>query len=44
MAVASNGERKRGKEDYRQAGIRGVELQPDFETIQVCLVKNLKDI
>ena len=41
--MASGGETQTGKEDY-QAGIRAVELQPDFNTIQVCLVENMEGI
>ena len=43
MAVASGGERERGRRT-NEAVIRAVELQPDFKTIQVCLVENVKDI
>ena len=37
----------RGSEGRRtkdEAGIRAVELQPDFKKIQVFLIKNVKDI
>ena len=37
-------EGKREGELTARRGIRTVELQPDFETIQVYLVKNIKDI
>ena len=34
-----------GRGIYDKAGIRAVvELQPDFKTIQACLVENIKDI
>ena len=35
--------RKQGRRTSDEACIRGVELQPDFNTIQVCLVENIKD-
>ena len=37
----------RGREERRtndEGGIGAVELQPDFKTIQVCLVENIKDM
>ena len=36
--------RRQGRGIKDEAGIRGVELQPDFKTIQVCLVENIKGI
>ena len=36
--------RRQGRRANDQAGIRVVELQPDFNTIQVCLVENIEDI
>ena len=40
-AGGCEGERRRTNDE---AGIRAVELQPDFKTIQTCLVENVKDI
>ena len=36
--------RRQGRRTNDEAGIRGVDLQLDFKTIQVCLVENMKDI
>ena len=36
--------RRQGRRANDQAGIRVVELQPDFNTIQVCLVEHIKNI
>ena len=36
--------RRQGRRTNDEAGIRGVELQPDIKTIQVCLVENIKDV
>ena len=35
---------RQGRRTNDQARIRAVELQPDFNTIQVRLVENIKDI
>ena len=40
MAEASGGERRKRTND--EVAISTVELQPDFKTIQVCLVENIK--
>ena len=45
LAVTSGAETETGNERTNdQAGIRAVELQPDFNTIQVCLVENIKNM
>ena len=36
--------RRQGRRTNDQAGVRAAELQPDFNTIQVCLVENIKEI
>ena len=46
-AVRAGHQGMRGKEGRRtndEAGIRAVQLQPDFKTMQACRVENIKDI
>ena len=40
----SVGRGREGRRTNDEAGIRAVELHPDFKTIQVCLVESIKDI
>ena len=35
---------REGRRNNDEAGIRAVELQPDFNTIQVCVIENITDI
>ena len=35
---------REGRKTNGEVGIRAVELQLDFKTIQVCMVENIKDI
>ena len=42
--MASGVIRRQERRTNDQAGIRAVELRPDFNMIQVCLVENVKGI
>ena len=35
---------REGRTTNDEAGIRAVEIQPDFKTIQVCLIGNIKNV